>query len=181
MKKTLACIFVTLFLCVILCSCAQQNVGEQQTQNDQAQASIEGQSVSSSNTDAQDTSTGNVPDYATLAEPKDGEEAISILSYTAERRDKYLTSSFVVRNDLEITVRDIYLSLVFLDEDGNIIASSNATDSVRVLPGQLITLKGTTDKAPNAVAVYVDSYFYRDKDDNRHDFYVDNPEIFPIQ
>ena len=171
MKKILACIFVTLFLCVILCSCGQQNMP----------TSVAGQSVSSSSTNAQ-ASTGNVPDYATLAEPKDGKEAISVVSFSSEwHTDMYSHAIFTVKNDLEITVREIWLYLVYLDKNGSIIGTGNATADVRVLPGQSITVYDAFYNSLNAASVYIDQYSYYDKDNTFHKFFVDNPEIFPIQ
>lgn len=167
MKRLLAFIFV-LSMVVALCAC-----GHQSTSN---------QGVVSSDSQTSSNQSSSVPDYASLAEPKNGKEALSVLSCSVSYNSSgtYYYLDFTVRNDVDVTIKIVTINVTFLDKDGNIINTTHPQESARLRPGQSEVIEALCDVTLNPVECYVDSISYYDGEDNYHSFYLDNPEMFKM-
>lgn len=77
----------------------------------------------------------------------------------------YFESKFVVKNNTNDIIKDVYLTINELDKDGNIVNTTSASASTKVKSGQSITLTGTHTK-DKVESLELVSFEYYDKNEN---------------
>ncbi|MBR2570699.1 MAG: hypothetical protein IKE30_01015 [Clostridia bacterium] len=119
--------------------------------------------------------------HAELLERSGDKEPVSVISCTlSEKSSSYYTVDFTIKNNLEISISTITLTVIFADKDGNTVNATYPQEPQRLRPGktQMIDALCRIDFAPTSV--YVDEIGYDDDEGQYHSFYLSNPEEFFI-
>lgn len=172
MKKILA--FLTAFLLLFaLCGCgnAPQDTGAASAPS----AAETNPSASSSNSSADQSS------KQSASEPSS--PALKIIDGKAEYdgfTKNYITISFKTKNTSGVTITNMFVCFVILDKDGNILSQGEAPGSVRVAPGQGITVEKFIEKPEDAYSAIVDHYTYFISNTEYYTEYVDDSPVVII-
>lgn len=69
----------------------------------------------------------------------------------------YWGISLTVKNKTGGSVRDILLNICFVDDEGNILGTTTASDGARLKADKSIAVNALLEKSVSATALYVDS------------------------
>ena len=106
-------------------------------------------------------------------------EPVSVVSCSLSKTStSYYTVDFKIKNNIEVPINTITLTVVFVDKDGNTVNATYPQEPQRLRPGktQIIDALCKIDLAPKSV--YIDKISYYDDESVFHTFYLNNPEEF---
>ena len=119
--------------------------------------------------------------HAELLKRSGNKEPVSVVSCSlSEQSSKYYTVDFTIKNNLEVPINTITLTVVFTDKDGNTVNATYPQESQRLRPGKTEIIDALCEIALQPKGVFVDKISFSDEQGKYYSFYLEKPEEFYI-